>query len=81
MEALSYCVLHIAKVNATTPEEFEAIFEQMTMKAEFLEPFIGAIRGSLGEMRDILSRENERGQIHFKEMNWRLSLVTGCRQR
>ena len=32
-------------------------------------------------MREIIIRENERGQIHFKEMNWRLSLVTACRQR
>ena len=39
------------------------------------------MRGSIGEIREILTRENERGQIHFREMNWRLSLVTGCRQR
>ena len=51
------------------------------MKEEFQEPLFGAIRGSLPEMREILQRENERGQIHFKDLNWRLSLVNGCRQR
>ena len=53
----------------------------MLLKAELFEPFFNAIKGSIGDMRDILQSENERGQIHFKEMSWRLSLVTGCRQK
>ena len=81
MEALSYCVLHIAKVNVATMEQFIVIFETMTLKEEFKEPFFGAIRGSIGEMREILMRENERDTVHFSEMHWRLSLVSGCRQR
>ena len=35
MEALSYCILHIAKVNAMTPEAFQAIFETMMLKEDF----------------------------------------------
>ena len=81
MEALSYCILHIAKINATTPEQFEAVFESMQLREDFHEAFLGAIKGSLGEMREILQRENERGQLHFRDLNWRLSLVSGCRQR
>ena len=29
----------------------------------------------------MLMRENERGTVHFKDMEWRLNLVTACRQR
>ena len=79
MEALSYCILHIAKMNAQTQEPFQAVYESMLLKEEFFEPFYNAIKGSISEMREILNSENERGQIHFKDMNWRLSLVTGCR--
>ena len=35
MEALSYCILHIANVNATTPETFASIFETMALKEDF----------------------------------------------
>ena len=79
MEALSYCILHTAKINAVSPEAFQEVFESTTLKQELQEPFFGAIRGSLAEMREILQRENERGQLHFRDMSWRLGLVTGCR--
>ena len=35
MEALSYCVLHVAKMNAVTEEQFGAIFETMLIKEDF----------------------------------------------
>jgi len=35
MEALSYCILHIAKMNAVTPEAFQAIYETMQMREDF----------------------------------------------
>ena len=54
MEGLSYCILHIAKVNVQTQEQFEGIFESMQLREDFQQPFLGAIRGSLGEMREIL---------------------------
>ena len=34
MEALSYCILHVAKMNAVTEEAFEAAFESMALKPE-----------------------------------------------
>ena len=81
MEALSYCILHIAKMNSVEAEAFASVFESMMLKEEFGEPFLSAIRGSVPEMREILQRENERGQVHFRDMSWRMSLVSGCRQR
>ena len=81
MEALSYCILHVAKINAITEEAFQAVYETMLIKEEFQETFYTIVKGSFGAMREIMQRENERGQIHFKDMNWRLSLVNGCRQR
>ena len=35
MEALSYCILHIAKMNAITEEAFALIFETTTIRADF----------------------------------------------
>ena len=35
MEALSYCILHIAKMNAVSQEEFASIFESMLIKEDF----------------------------------------------
>ena len=61
MEALSYCVLHIAKVNAVSPEAFAGIFETTLIKAEFQEAFFGAVKGSIAEMREIMLQENNRG--------------------
>ena len=29
----------------------------------------------------MLMKENERGSVHFKDMDWRLNLVTACRQK
>ena len=61
MEALSYCILHIAKMNAVTEEAFQGIFETTTIREDFKEAFYGAVRGSITEMRDIMMRDNERG--------------------
>lgn len=33
------------------------------------------------ELRAILASENERETKRFKDLDWRLSLVTGCRAR
>ena len=35
MEALSYCILHIAKMNAVSEEAFQVIFETTTIRADF----------------------------------------------
>ena len=35
MEALSYCILHIAKVNAVSPESFAVVWETMLIKNDF----------------------------------------------
>ena len=48
MEALSYSILHIAKMNAcATPEAFQVTFEKTTIKPDFAEAFFGAIKGSI----------------------------------
>ena len=35
MEALSYCILHIAKMNAISEEAFQAIFETTSLREDF----------------------------------------------
>ena len=39
------------------------------------------LKGSLNEIRSIMVKENQRGNVTFKDMNWRLNMVTACRQR
>ena len=53
----------------------------MGLREDLREALFVAIKGSLPEMREIMTRENERGSVHFVEMNWRLSMVSACRQR
>ena len=35
MEALSYCILHIAKMNAVAPAHFALVWESMLIKNDF----------------------------------------------
>ena len=39
MEALSYCILHIAKKNPETSEDFKAIYKTTKMKEDFIDAF------------------------------------------
>ena len=81
MEALSYLILHVAKTNAVDNESFDAVFETSALDMKFRDPLFKVCSSCAGELRQMLQRENERGGVHFKEMEWRLNLVTACRQR
>ena len=61
MEALSYCILHIAKINAIDPEAFTSVYESMKIREDFQETLYGIVKGSINDMREIMQRENERG--------------------
>lgn len=58
---------------------FEAIFESSGLKADFAEALLKVQKSAIPEIRELLSKEAERGSIHFKDLDWRLDLVTGCR--
>ena len=81
MEALAYVILHIAKSNAIDEESFAAIYESCGLDPKFKDGFFTVVAGCTSELREMLMKENERGTIHFKDMDWRLNLVTACRQR
>eukprot|EP00347_Sterkiella_histriomuscorum_P000266 403376539 len=80
MDALAYLILHIAKVKANQ-EEFEIIFEQSGLKPQFKKPFFDAVFPHINELREILNGENESDIKRFKDFDWKMSLVTGCRAR
>ena len=80
LDALSYLILHIAKVKASQ-EEFEAIYEQSLLKQTLKQAFFEAVFPHIEELRDILMSENEKDVLRYKDLDWRLSLVLGCRAR
>ena len=81
LEGLSYFILHVAKSDIQEQEQFAAMYEQSGLKEEFFQPMYNLLKGSLVEIRQIMTKENQRGAVTFKDMNWRLSMVTACRQR
>lgn len=81
LDALAYLILHLAKCNAVTDEQFEAIFETTTLRKAFKAVLFDVLKSSVKEIRDLLLEENERGTLHFKDVDWRLSMVTASRQK
>ena len=73
-------MLHLAKVKASQ-EEFEIIYEQSTLKPAFRQAFFEAVFPHLEELRSILASENEKDVKSFRDLDWRLTVVTGCRTR
>ena len=81
MEGLSYLILHIAKSNAIDQASFDAVYEESCLDPKFRDALFAVVTACIGELREMLMKENERGSVHFKDMEWRLNLVTACRQR
>ena len=79
IESLSYLMLHMSKVNANETS-FETIFDQTGLKTEFKGAFFLAITPKLPDLRDLLNVENQVGSVRYKDFDWRLGMVTGCRQ-
>ena len=51
------------------------------MKGSLKEAFQQAVFPHLDELREILAAENDKDVMRFKDLNWRLNLVTSCRAR
>ena len=81
LDALAYLILHLAKCNAVTEEQFEAIFETTSLRKAFKGVLFEVLKSSVKEIRDLLLEENERGTLHFKDVDWRLSMLTATRQK
>lgn len=73
--------MHIAKTNSVAEEDFEAVYAQSGLRQELKLSLYLALRGHIGELREILGKENSRGVLRLKEVDWRLSMVTACRQK
>ena len=51
------------------------------MKPALRTAFFEAVFPHLEELRDILMSENDKDVRRFKDLDWRLNLVVGCRAR
>lgn len=81
LDALAYVLLHLAKCNAVTQEQYEAIYEMTGLKKAFYSALFEVMKGSVKEMREMLLEENERGTLHFRDVDWRLNMVLATRQK
>ena len=79
LEALQYLILHIAKTNSITIEDFSLIYDQSGLRAELKQALFNIIKGHVAELRQILDNENEVGRLLLTNVDWRLSLITACR--
>lgn len=82
IEALAYLILHMAKVKASE-EEFEVIYYQtgLNTNEKFYKAMFNVVHPHLGDIRNMLDKDNQRNIMKFNNMEWRLSMVTGCRSR
>jgi len=77
---LAYLILHLAKIKANK-DEFESVFAQSGLNANLMEPFGEAILPHLEQIRANLISEVEKNHHRFRNLDWRLSLVTACRAK
>ena len=81
LDALKYLILHIAKTNSTTQADFDAIYDQTGLRSELKQALFQVVKGHITELREILDDENKIGKLRLLNVDWRLSLVTACRQK
>ena len=51
------------------------------LKPALRQAFYEAVFPHLDELREILAAENDKDVKKFKDLNWRLNVVTSCRAR
>ena len=81
LEALQYLILHIAKTNSVSIEDFSSVYESSGLRTELGGALYTIVKGHVAELRKILDNENEVGRLLLTNVDWRLSLVSGCRQK
>ena len=82
IEALTYMILHMAKVNATE-EEYHLIYQSSGLNTQpaFEQAMFDVVYAALTEVREVLDQENLAGIAKFSDLEWRLSLVTANRSK
>ena len=81
LEALQYLILHIAKTNSVSIEDFSSVYESTGLRMDLGGALYNIVKGHIVELRKILDNENEVGRLLLTNVDWRLSLVSGCRQK
>ena len=81
LDALKYLILHIAKTNSTSEKNFDAIFEQSGLNEGLKDALFQVVKGHVHSLREILDVENKLNKKCLQTVDWRLSLVTACRQK
>ena len=81
LEALQYLILHIAKTNSVSIEDLGSVYESSGLRTELGGALYTIVKGHIPELRKILDNENEVGRLLLTNVDWRLSLVSACRQK
>ena len=80
IDAVSYLILHIAKINATQTE-FESLYDACGMDPAYKGAMFEVIFPYIQDIRDLLAQENEKMTVRFQDLDWRLSMVVATRAR
>ena len=81
LDALKYLILHIAKTNCTDEKAFQFIFEQSGLAEHLKDALFEVVKGHVSSLREIMDVENKLNKLQLQTVDWRLSLVTGSRQK
>ena len=64
IEALSYLILHLAKIDASE-EEFISLYDMCHMNPVFKKKMIDLIKPYIPDLRDLLAKDNSKLNVHF----------------
>ena len=78
VDGLTYFVLQACKANVSE-KDFARLFEQTQLKGEFQQPLYELLMPVVKEIREILAQEGEQQVQRFKDIEWRFSVVMGCK--
>lgn len=81
LEALGYVLLHLAKAKVAHKEEFQGIFGMTGLRGEFMEPLWSVVMSHIDNLRTLLNQDNQKGLLKYNAIDWRLSMVSGTRQK
>ena len=70
----------MAKIKASE-QEFVILYDQSGLNPKFKKLFFEAVYPYIGDIRELLAKENQKDNVKFAEMEWRLSMITACRAR
>lgn len=63
------------------PNDFEALYSQTGLNNGFQLNLYNVLKGHIDDLRKILENDITLGVHRLKDIDWRLSMITACRQK